>query len=131
MGSSNLSRDVRFHIGRDSTCGVAQCALLGLVDDGRVDPEDIGIDGSRKRVTVSVIDKRARLLWRIDAKLDLLLKPFGIDFDPHNSLPHEVVDAMQRGEKIRAIKYYRDATGAPLKDAKVFIEEAERRLNLS
>jgi hypothetical protein len=83
------------------------------------------------RVTVSVIDKRARLLWRIDAKLDLLLKHFGIDFDPHKSPPHEVVDAMQRGEKIRAIKYYRDATGAPLKDAKVFIEEAERRVNLS
>ena len=80
------------------------------------------------RAVISVIERRVRVLWRVDAKLDLLLKHAAIEFDPYKNLPTEVADAMQRGEKIRAIKYFREATGAGLKEAKDFIEEAQRRL---
>ena len=80
------------------------------------------------RLVVSAIERRGRVLWQVDAKLDLLLKHAGLEFDPYKSLPRNVVDALQRGERIRAIKSYRDATGAGLKEAKDFIEEAQRRV---
>ena len=47
--------------------------------------------------------KRTLILWRIEAKLDLLLKQANLSFDPYQSLPAGVVEALQRGEKIRAI----------------------------
>jgi hypothetical protein len=78
------------------------------------------------RLNLSIVEKRAKMLGRIDAKLDLLLKNAGIEFDPYKSLPAGVGEAVQRGEKIRAIKYYREATGFGLKEAKDFIEEVQR-----
>jgi ribosomal protein L7/L12 len=33
---------------------------------------------------------------------------------------------MERGERVRAMKYYQEASGASLKDAVDFIDEAER-----
>jgi len=73
------------------------------------------------------VRKRMSALSRIDAKLDLLLKQAGIDYDPYKNLPRAVVEAMQRGNKIEAIKHYREAAGVGLKEAKDFIEEVERR----
>lgn len=73
------------------------------------------------------IRKRMSALSRLDAKLDLLLKQAGIEYDPYKNLPREVVEALQRGNKIQAIKHYRDATGIGLQQAKDFIEEVERR----
>jgi ribosomal protein L7/L12 len=43
------------------------------------------------------------------------------------NLPAAITDAMRRGEKIRAVKLYREATGVPLKEAVDFIDEALRR----
>jgi hypothetical protein len=77
----------------------------------------------------SGMDKRANMLWRIEAKVDLLLKHSNIEFDPYGNLPREVTDAVGRGEKIRAIKSWREVTGAGLKEAKDFIEEVQRRSN--
>jgi hypothetical protein len=71
--------------------------------------------------------KRTLILWRVEAKLDLLLKQANLSFDPYQSLPPGVVEALQRGEKIRAIKFYREATGVGLKEAKDFVEEVQRR----
>jgi len=76
---------------------------------------------------LSELQKRVAALSRLDAKLDLLLKHAGIAYDPYRSLPREVVDAVQRGQKIQAIKHYREATGVGLKEAKDFIEEVQRR----
>lgn len=73
------------------------------------------------------IGKRMSALSRIDAKLDLLLKQAGIEYDPYKNLPRAVVEAMQRGNKIQAIKDYREASGLSLKEAKDFIEEVQRR----
>jgi hypothetical protein len=80
------------------------------------------------RVSLVDIRKRIRILGRVDAKLDLLLKEAGIEFDPYKGLPREVVDALQRGKKILAIKLYRDASGTDLREAKDFIEEVQRHL---
>ena len=73
------------------------------------------------------IRKRIRTLRRIEAKLDLLMKHAGIEFEPYKGLPPDVVDALQRGEKIEAIKSYRSAAGLGLKEAKDFIEDIQRR----
>jgi hypothetical protein len=73
------------------------------------------------------IEQRLAALSRVDAKLDLLLLQAGIDYDPYGKLPDQVSDALQRGEKIRAIKLYREASGVGLKEAKEFIDEIQRR----
>jgi hypothetical protein len=66
-------------------------------------------------------------LSRVEAKLDALLKHQGIQFDPYADVPPAVADALRSGRKIDAIKAYRLATGAGLKDAKDFVEEVQRR----
>jgi Ribosomal protein L7/L12 C-terminal domain len=71
--------------------------------------------------------KRLSALSRLDTKLDLLLKQAGIEYDPYTSLPLDVVDAVKRGNKIGAIKRYRERTGVGLKEAKDVIEEVQRR----
>jgi ribosomal protein L7/L12 len=76
---------------------------------------------------LSDVLKRVSAVSRLDAKLDLLLMHAGIEFDPYKHLPPEVMDAVQRGKKIEAIKRYRESTGAGLKEAKDFIEEVQRR----
>ena len=73
------------------------------------------------------IEKRVVALSRVDAKLDLLLKQAGIEYDPYKNLPRQVTEALQRGEKIQAIKHYREAAGVGLKEAKELIEEVQRR----
>lgn len=69
----------------------------------------------------------ARALSRLEAKLDALLAHEGIRFDPYADAPPGVLEALRRGKKIEAIKEYRAATGAGLKDAKEYVEELRRR----
>ena len=73
---------------------------------------------------LSTLEKRLRSL---NGKLDALLKHSEVEYNPYGDLPAEVIKALKRGEKIQAIKHYRDATGAGLKEAKEFIEEVQRR----
>lgn len=73
------------------------------------------------------LQKRTRRLGRIEAKLDLLMKNGAIEFGPYEGLPAQVVDALNRGKKIEAIKFYRSAAGVSLKEAKNFIEDIQRR----
>jgi ribosomal protein L7/L12 len=73
------------------------------------------------------LQKRVTTLTRVEAKLDLLLRNAGLQYDPYADLPAPVVEALRRGDKIEAIKHFRQTTGAGLKDAKEFIEEAQRR----
>ena len=67
-------------------------------------------------------------LYRIEAKLDLLLKQANIKFDPYANLPGEIAEAVRAGQKIQAIKLYRQSSGVGLKEAKDFIEEFQRRV---
>lgn len=73
------------------------------------------------------LQKRVAGMSRIEAKLDLLLKNAGIKYDPYADVSEEVKAAVQSGQKILAIKHYREATGCGLKEAKEFIEEIQRR----
>jgi acyl carrier protein phosphodiesterase len=66
-------------------------------------------------------------LARVEAKLDAILKHEGIRFDPYADAPLAVVEALRLGRKIDAIKEYRMATGAGLKEAKDYVEEMQRR----
>jgi ribosomal protein L7/L12 len=67
--------------------------------------------------------RRLAALSRIEAKLDLVLQHAGLKYVPYANLPAPVIAALQSGRKIQAIKLYRDATGAGLKEAKELIEE--------
>lgn len=67
--------------------------------------------------------KRLAALARIERKLDLVLQHAGLKYVPYANLPAPVINALQNGKKIEAIKLYRDATGAGLKEAKDLIEE--------
>ena len=87
----------------------------------------LGVGIRSAAASASSAQQRVRMLWRIEAKLDLVLKQAGLEFDPYKNVPAGVAEALQRGEKIRAIKYYREATGVGLKEAKDFIEEFQRR----
>ena len=71
--------------------------------------------------------KRTRRLGRIEAKLDLLMRNAGIEFGPYEGLPAQVVDALNRGDKLKAIKFYSFARGVSLKEAKTLIEDIQRR----
>lgn len=77
---------------------------------------------------IADLQRRASALSRIEAKLDMLLKHAGIEqYDPLADLPSPVAEAVRRGEKIRAIKCYREATGVGLREVKEFVEEVQRR----
>jgi ribosomal protein L7/L12 len=73
------------------------------------------------------IQKQLGGISRLDAKLDLLLKQAGLEFDPYKNVPSSVIDAVRRGNKIEAIKNYRAATGVGLKEAKDAVEEIQQR----
>ena len=59
--------------------------------------------------------------WK--ARLTCCSKNAGRHHDPYADLPPTVIEALRKKEKIQAIKHYRQATGAGLKEAKAFIEE--------
>jgi hypothetical protein len=73
------------------------------------------------------IESRLAKLSSMDAKLDLLLKHAGLEYDPYKGLPPAVLEAMRNGNKIEAIKRYREFAGVGLKEAKDFIEDVQRR----
>jgi hypothetical protein len=82
-------------------------------------------------IALRLIEMRSRLgtfSYRIEAKLDLLLKQANIKFDPHANIPRECVDALRAGQRIRAIKLYMESTGIGLREAKEFIEDYEKRV---
>jgi hypothetical protein len=51
---------------------------------------------------LSALEKRVSALAILDGKLDALLKHAGIEYNPYDNLPEDVVQAIQRGEKILA-----------------------------
>ncbi len=63
-------------------------------------------------------------LRAIEKKLDLIMANLGITFE--GPADDEVLEMARRGDKIGAIKMYRERTGAGLKEAKDAIDEACR-----
>ena len=79
---------------------------------------------------ISALNKRLTKLSRLDAKLDVLLKHAGLEFDPLENVMQEIIDALKSRKKIQAIRCYREASGVGLKEAKEYIEELQRRAGL-
>lgn len=76
-----------------------------------------------------LIEMRSRmgtLFYRVEAKLDLLLKQANIKFDPYANLPGEITEALRAGQRMKAIKLYMQSTGVGLKEANDFIKGFER-----
>lgn len=67
-------------------------------------------------------DRRtARQLARIERKLQLTLDHLGVVED--DQAPPQVRHHLERGDKLQAIKAYREATGSGLKEAKDAVDE--------
>jgi ribosomal protein L7/L12 len=71
-------------------------------------------------------DRYAARLAAIERKLDLIMAHLGIE-EPEPTLPPRAVQELVAGRKIAAIKAYREATGAGLREAKDAVEAYERR----
>lgn len=56
----------------------------------------------------------------IERKLDLILTNLGIE--PSQGLDKQLSDLVRGGQKIEAIKLYREQTGVGLKEAKDYVE---------
>jgi ribosomal protein L7/L12 len=76
---------------------------------------------------LATLERRLTRLSRLDAKVDALLEASGVAFDAMRDVPVGVREALDRGETILAIKRFREATGAGLKEAKDFVDEVRRR----
>ncbi|MEU8820644.1 hypothetical protein [Actinoplanes sp. NPDC048796] len=82
-------------------------------------------------LAVYLVSNRSRPSSReaaIDRKLDLIMRHLDIA-DPADESP-EVLGALMRGQKIQAIKAYREQTGASLADAKNAVEQIAKQRNL-
>ena len=66
-------------------------------------------------------------LSRLEGKIDLLLEHQGLSYDPLESLEGRLKATLRSGKKILAIKMYRDATGAGLKESKEYVESLQDR----
>lgn len=73
------------------------------------------------------LERRVADVSQLNAKLDLLLKQSGLEFDPFENVSPDVVAALRSGNKIEAIKLHRAATGVGLAEAKEFVEAIERQ----
>jgi hypothetical protein len=76
---------------------------------------------------LATLERRLARLSRLDAKVDALLEASGVSFDAMRDVPLGVREALEQGETILAIKRFREATGAGLKEAKDFVDEVRRR----
>jgi hypothetical protein len=56
----------------------------------------------------------------LERKLDLLLEKLGVEANA--GVPPRVLELARAGEKIEAVKLYKDHTGCSLKEAKEFVE---------
>ncbi|HEX6035201.1 MAG TPA: ribosomal protein L7/L12 [Anaerolineales bacterium] len=67
----------------------------------------------------------------LEDRLNFLYRRLNIEYaDPNSepSLSPQIQDALRRGNKIEAIKIYRELTGVGLAEAKAVIDRAERSI---
>lgn len=67
---------------------------------------------------------------KLERQVAFLMQELGLAYqDPPNDMASpEILDLLQRGLKLQAIKLYREETGVGLKQAKEFIESLEQNL---
>jgi ribosomal protein L7/L12 len=71
----------------------------------------------------SKLGRTDRRVARVERQLDLILDHLGVREDPQH-LP-QVTALLREGKKIQAIKAYREATGADLKEAKDAVDRMD------
>jgi Tfp pilus assembly protein PilN len=76
---------------------------------------------------ISSLSARLDGISRLEGKIDTLLQHQGIQYDPLGDVPPQVREALDKGERILAIKRLREATGVGLKEAKERVDELWRR----
>jgi len=69
---------------------------------------------------ISAMKYKHKLLER---KIDFLLERSDLSLDKHFGVPAQVLDAIKSGNKLKALRLYREETGASLVDARKVIEE--------
>lgn len=66
---------------------------------------------------------------RLERKMDFILQHLGLEYDeqdePAPAYIGQIKSLLQRGNKIEAIKIYREATGVGLAEAKAAVEAIE------
>jgi ribosomal protein L7/L12 len=67
-------------------------------------------------------------LAQLERKIDMILDHLGIEH--HDDFEDQLASLLGQGQKIQAIKLYREATGAGLKDAKDAVEAIAARRGL-
>jgi ribosomal protein L7/L12 len=84
----------------------------------------IAVSGRR-----ATADRQARRLAVVERKLDLIMAHLGVH-EPEPDVPGPVLQELLAGRKIQAIKEYREATGAGLREAKDAVELIARQRGL-
>jgi hypothetical protein len=72
--------------------------------------------------SVELSSADAARLRRIERKLDLIIQHLAIETGETTAMPDEARRLADKGQKVQAIKAYREATGADLREAKEAIE---------
>ena len=63
----------------------------------------------------------------LEIKVDALIKHTGIQFDDSTLVPVEVHKAVKAGNRLKAIRLYRQITGAGLKEASEVVDSLVRK----
>jgi ribosomal protein L7/L12 len=66
-------------------------------------------------------------LGKLERQVAFLLEHLGLEYreGPHAGVSPEILELVRRGDKIGAIKLFREETGFGLREAKEFIESLE------
>mgnify|MGYP001290626438 CR=1 FL=1 len=73
---------------------------------------------------------RARIV-ELESRLDFLYKRLGIEYSENpNAIDPRMIDLLKRGNKIEAIKIYRELTNTGLAEAKQAVDRIEASLGL-
>ena len=67
-------------------------------------------------------------LMRMDRKLTMLTEHFKLKWDPTVGVSEEVLAQVRAGNKVEAIKLYRELTGCGLKESHELIDEIDKRI---
>jgi len=71
----------------------------------------------------SYVDQIFKRLQRIEAQLALLSQKAGVPFeDPAAGAPPEVLELVRAGDRMGAIRKYRELTGAGMQEAQELVE---------
>ncbi|RCU45628.1 hypothetical protein DU002_14275 [Corallincola holothuriorum] len=69
------------------------------------------------------LNEQSIKIKRLESKIDILMRHLDVNYDPVALLPREVIEAKESGQRIRAIRLYRQFSGASLREARSFIDD--------